>query len=463
MASIEQSGEVPGVNVTGSQGMQIGSGNTQYNAWGPKPQLDPAALSGLNPHTAVDRLLKLTHDELVDFFACAKPEDMSEILEIFLFNERLKLIAVLGDISRRKAAGLIAAIDASEALRVLPDAAYEISRKAASLRFTNGGALQPVQLPRGVVEPAYFRKYDNGRVWSSRFGTYETVGPVDRYCIAAATKFNLGVPVSDLKSAPRSPFGTHGLYQKFSRGTVYSSEIGVFCVTSFSGVDECYHDQGGTGEWLGFPVEDRPTRPAPSMVQNFEGGAIYSYSLVGSDAPQQCAFAVRRSIISSLPEEGWRPVSKEALTASSSGTQGTIQAIEFKYDDFFRETAVYSSTAYGAVPVAQEIWGYYKDLGAEKSWLGFPTHPQFSLSPLGAVEVQDFEAGRIYWQPDIESLAVRTEVVKLIERYHFLGYPESGELPVGTGGVASIQFFGDSVVTCVGGSYRVWRLALPDT
>lgn len=84
MPSEEPSGKVPGVSVGGSQGVQIGTGNNQYNAWMPKPPLDPAALGALNPHTAVTRLQQLSHDELVGFFARAEPGDVSEILEAFL-------------------------------------------------------------------------------------------------------------------------------------------------------------------------------------------------------------------------------------------------------------------------------------------------------------------------------------------------------------------------------------------
>lgn len=38
------------INASGSQGVQVGTGNFQCNAWTTKTPLDPASLSALNPH-----------------------------------------------------------------------------------------------------------------------------------------------------------------------------------------------------------------------------------------------------------------------------------------------------------------------------------------------------------------------------------------------------------------------------
>jgi hypothetical protein len=62
-----------------SQGVQVGAGNTQLNTWTKAP-VDPASLAALNPHTAVARILQLPHDEAVDVFAKATPDDVAEIL-----------------------------------------------------------------------------------------------------------------------------------------------------------------------------------------------------------------------------------------------------------------------------------------------------------------------------------------------------------------------------------------------
>ena len=122
MQKQEPSGEVPGVSVSGSQGVFAGSGN-QYNTWAPKPPLDPAVLSGRNPHTAVALLRQLSHDELVDFFIRAQSDDVSEILGVFLETDKGRIIGALGDINRRKATELLTGLWVVGAKEFLREAA----------------------------------------------------------------------------------------------------------------------------------------------------------------------------------------------------------------------------------------------------------------------------------------------------------------------------------------------------
>src|SRR5262245_60393510 len=110
MAGIEEYREAPGGNISGGQGIQKGTGNTQYNNWTQKSPLDPVALSRLNPHIAVARLQQLSHDELVDFFAGAKPDDVSKILGVFAEVDLDKVVATLGHIGYREATELIDAV-----------------------------------------------------------------------------------------------------------------------------------------------------------------------------------------------------------------------------------------------------------------------------------------------------------------------------------------------------------------
>src|ERR1700720_39610 len=99
--------EMPPIEISGSQGAAVGSGIVQNNTWTSKPPPDLAALSALNPHVAVARLQRLSHDDLVDLFARASPDDAREVLAAFLETDSAGVVAILGDISRRKATELI--------------------------------------------------------------------------------------------------------------------------------------------------------------------------------------------------------------------------------------------------------------------------------------------------------------------------------------------------------------------
>jgi hypothetical protein len=211
MSNQGPSGEVPAnANVSG-QGIQIGTGNNQYNAWMPKVPLDPAVLGALSPHTAVARLQQLPHDELVDFFARASPDDVVEILGVFSRDDLAKLVTTLADLNRRKATELIRAIGTSRIDR-LPEAAQAIARKAASLRWTDAGPLEH-------FDTGYARRYKNGRVfWSHEFGTRTTVGVMDEYC--TAHDLTWGFPTDDQKTVRSSSSLTDAILQKFEFGIV---------------------------------------------------------------------------------------------------------------------------------------------------------------------------------------------------------------------------------------------------
>ena len=274
MPKQEPLGEGPDVSVSGSQGIQVGSGNTMYASWGPKPPVDPVALAALNPHTAVARLQKLSHDELVDFFARALPSDVSEILKIFYNAEEERVITILGDLNQRKATELVSMLSEGrgDPLNVLPKAAEGIARKAASLWWTDPGPLISVGI-------GYGRKYKDGHVfWSDEFGARTTTGVIDVFVMGHP---GYGVAASDQEVAPTSPYGTKSIRQAFQRGVVYASEFGVYRVAD----ESKYQDEGGSGGWLGFPTGDQRRNPM-GYDQPFEGammGQLCPVSAIMSD------------------------------------------------------------------------------------------------------------------------------------------------------------------------------------
>lgn len=381
MPNVEPPGEIP--SVSDSQGIQVGSSNTQYNSWVPRSPLDPAALAALNPHTAVVRLQRLSHDELADFFARAQPVDVGEIIEVFAEVNLPKLVAALGDINRRKVYELIAVVSNEHFRAVLgdlPEAVDAIARKAAKAGWVSAEPLE-------AFLEGYARKYSGGHLfWSEPFGVTRATGAIDSYW--AENGYDLGCPVEDKEAMLISPFGTTGFRQRFQPGTVYSSARGVFRMVD----DMCYQNEGGSGGWLGFPVSERQRDEQFGEHQMFEGGAIYSYVVEGPEGLK--SFAVSRKVLALFPSDPkWRPVSKEASVVSALGTPGTVQHFETKSKSEPDKTAVYISAKHsGPLKIDPKIWDYYSKLGAEKSWLGFPVEEV--RRHIGGVS-QDFEAGDI--------------------------------------------------------------------
>lgn len=443
MPGIESPGEVPGANVSDSQGTQVGSGNTMYNVWMLKPPLDLAAVRDLNPHTAVAWLQELEHRELVNFFARESPDGVSEILEVFAEVDLTTVVATLGDISRRKATELISAVDKDHFVALLgdlPEAAEAIARHAATLRWTDAGPLE-------AFTEGYARKHKNGHVfWSATFGMQTTVGAIDD-CMTGDDVIPWGFPAGDQETAVPSPFGTEGIRQRFQFGIVYSSSHGAFRV-----IDERrYEEEGGTGGWLGFPIIEINSNFDFGGLQNFEGGSIYSYAEDGS------SFTVRRGVLGD--DMGWRPISDETYTVSSSGTRGAVQRFKFSRRTDSYETAIYCPEGGKPLVVAREAWSYYSNLGGEKSWLGFPAGRKWPLSSDG-LELQDFEAGMIYWRPGANPVAVPivpSELTKQeIELRGKLGFPLTEEQPVGDDGSGRIQYFENGVATLRDGKREIW-------
>jgi hypothetical protein len=435
MPNSELPGDVPGTSVSDSQGIVIGSGN-QYNAWAPKPPLDPASLCDLNPHVAVARLQQLSHDELVDFFARASSDHVGEVLQVFFDADPSKLVAGLADVSRRKATELLAAVEVN-LLDLLPAAADAIAREAARLRWTDVGPLES-------FTGGYARRYDNGRViWSERFGVRVINAAIDEY-LESGLKW--GVPIGDQKDAQSSPYGTDGIRQGFQGGTVYSSKHGAFHVSD----NICYKEEDASGGWLGFPIGESDTQSEFVTLQNFEGGTIYSYVKGGSKS-----FAVPREIANALSgDRRWRPISVEALAKSSSGKGGTLVYLDVEAESGTYETAVYWDEVNAPVVVAPEIWDYYADLNAEKSWLGFPVKDTFRHLRLGFL-FQYFEGGVIYSRRETGPVSVPAEVAALM-LVRNLGMPTSEEQPVGDSESHRIQYFENGVATLRNGKREIW-------
>lgn len=120
--------------------------------------------------------------------------------------------------------------------------------------------------------------------------------------------------------------------------------------------------------------------------------------------------------------------------------------------------------------IDRAILNYYRNMGAEASWIGFPVKGSSRLifttgvgdaSSHEAYRMQDFEGGAIYWRSNIGAIAVPKVLNELIARDagglgKRLGLPRAEEQSIGGSGTDRIQFFDNGVVTLRNGKHEIW-------
>jgi LGFP repeat len=443
--------------VAGSQGVVAGTGNVQNNTWTSKPTPDLAALSALNPHVAVTRLQRLSHDDLVDLFAKAFQCDLAEVLTGWLAADEPSVVAVLADINPRRSSDLIAPLTANAPwLQSLPVAAVDMGAVARKLKWRPASAAEYVQRtdPSPSGGTGYCLRYENGLIyWSDYARAYGVSGPIAKYHQdKGGTGGELGFPIGDEAQAQASPLGATGVCQRFEGGVIYASKHGAYRV---SGTILDRHDSlGGTAGWLGFPVKDCDTFCTARGLevgakQDFEGGACL--------ALDDHACGVRGAVMDYLdafdvPDgDDEFDIDDEFDTPDSPfGTSGLAQVFKLPGAVEFR---VYTTEKYGIHLTAGSIREYHVRIGGTASWLGFPKGDPTDSS-------QGFEGGTIYAGGGCDPVAVASEIMELIGEdsppWGQLGIPVSAEKVVASAGDESIQFFANGIVTLRDGKREIW-------
>jgi hypothetical protein len=420
-----QDGMASDVNVSASQGVQVGAGGTLINNWALRPPLTPDTLAALNPKAGAARIRQLSHDEGVNLFAEASLQVLTPKLRALLSVDPNRAVAILADLDASKAAELISPLAADFPwLPALPEADEAIFRHATDLKWeheSGGGRLQLA--PRSPYEAnGYLRRYPQGCIyWSDGSGVaYAVSGPVADFHMAdGGTGGSLGFPVTSQGEG-------FGSIQSFEGGHVYSSFFGTYCVPRRLEIAR---------SGVGFPIGPVKTQ-GDVESQHFESGIIYS-SKAGT-------FAVRSQVAKCIGR-GWVPTSAEGANPR------VITVLEQRFRDAMSvEMVVYSSAAIGVQAVIGRTLAFYESLGGICSKLGFPIEAAWT-SAHGSI--QEFGRGVIYEWPGFDPVVVPHETDKLIGDR--LGWPVSQEQPIGTG-ADSIQFFENGAVILQDGKRQVW-------
>lgn len=107
----------------------------------------------------------------------------------------------------------------------------------------------------------------------------------------------------------------------------------------------------------------------------------------------------------------------------------------------FLEGRVFYSTATGAHALWGAISALYNQLGAEKSWLGFPTSEEMAIKDGG--RFVRFQNGNIYWSPTTGAVAVPNDIIGAWGELNWengeLGYPTAEAEAIDGGLVQQFQ------------------------
>jgi uncharacterized protein with LGFP repeats len=224
------------------------------------------------------------------------------------------------------------------------------------------------------------QKFQNGAIYSSRYGAFAVVGHLRPPYLAAGSRNGvLGWPRED---AVRYADSGGGLIQRFQGGGIYAGDgVGAFAVTG--SVRKLYIGAGSRAGVLGWP-----TGPAASagsgdgIVQPFQGGGIYA----GPASVNMVTGAVHSAYAAAGSTSGVLGWPRENATQSSANGGGQSQR--------FAGGAIYSSAA-GAYPVTGAIRVKYLQEGSKDGRLGWPTSVAVETS-VGSME-QTFQRGSIRW------------------------------------------------------------------
>lgn len=492
---------------SGAQGLQLGSGNTQFNLWLQERQLDAQRVEALNASAAASYVAKLSAEDAAFVLATATASASAGVLRVLLSRNKDKnlAIAIMTRINRIKAQELVAAIGPAAAeLELLPQAAEAIAEYEDTgipeLGEPTGGIALASESPQRTR--GYYQNFQDGQIhWSVRGGVQPTRGANAVYHIGlGGSGSRLGFPLTPDMPTRRSPFGTDGSYQRFESSWNYDDEIcerlGLQCGATvywceaygahatWGGIGEYYETNGGTGGPLGFPTSDEtdvgPSRreAGPGTVgwsQRFEGGTVYytdKMKAIIVPSPIAEHHDGHGGVTGSL---GF-PVSPELPAAESPNeTAGRFQRFE-AIRDYPRDivdrwsdaegqggVTIYISEAHGAHCVGWGNGRLYEKLGGSGSWLGFPLSDEIRINTSGSEPrgtIQEFEGGSIYFKKKYGSVPVTRQITDFLKQHEELGqrlgFPVKEERPLDPERKEIVQFFEHGVVTIRTGMIEAW-------
>ncbi|MGY1606887.1 N-acetylmuramoyl-L-alanine amidase [Geodermatophilus sp. SYSU D00700] len=278
--------------------------------------------------------------------------------------------------------------------------------------------------------------------WSPATGSQVVVNAIRALWIRSGWEAGrLGYPTSGEIGLP----GGRGVVQHFEGGDVYWS-LDTPSTAVVGGMKVSYDRLGGQQSRLGYPLSgEEHLAVTGGFRQRFQGGDVYWTERTGGQVVA-----------------GGIALAYQRLGADAGRLAYPVAGEEYLGDDRgfrqrFQRGAVYWTAATGGMQVTGGIGGLYTAMGAQASRLGYPLTDERGLAD-GRGIVQSFEGGVVYWSartgPHYVAGGIGALYRDLGAEKSRLGYPTSDETAV-PGGFVSTFEHGRITWTPAEGS-RVW-------
>jgi uncharacterized protein with LGFP repeats len=230
-----------------------------------------------------------------------------------------------------------------------------------------------------------YKDYENGRAyWTPASGVHEVHGVIGTKYLASGSHPVLGEPTNDETSTPDGV----GKYNHFKGGSNgVTSSIYWTATTGAQLVQGQIRDKWAATAWergpLGYPTTSQITAgDGVSKYSNFQQGTIYWSSAYGAQAVVGRIYQKWGDYQFDAGALG-KPVTSELGTPDGVGRYNVFQG-----------GSVYWSPSTDAHSVGGAIRDRYRDLGWERSYLGYPTTDEFSINN---GRQSNFQHGFITW------------------------------------------------------------------
>ena len=194
--------------------------------------------------------------------------------------------------------------------------------------------------------------------------------------------------------------------------------------TTFGGIGDRYTEEGATASPLGYPIGAEVSLPNQGIYQQFENGRIYWKESTGAWAVYGSAKDKYLELSAQAGFLGY-PIGKQ----TSLTTGGTYQQ--------FENGRIYSKVSTGSWTIHGTTGNRYLSVNSDRSYLGYPTSGEISIG--GGGVYQQFEKGRIYWKESTGAWTIfggtGDKFIEIGAQQGYLGYPTSGEIAAANGGV----------------------------